>query len=324
MGIKDLKLQNTALLIRWLWKLYTARHSLWFRLTYSLYSSVRGCKSPLLWNKNGSFFWRDLQNLRFLLQISTETIVTDGQLTSFWFDNWGGKPLVNLLKNDFGYSRPRISLKDAKPILANLLPLPRKEHEHYLLMNFPPLTSTGNLPDSLSWRWNSNGAFSVASLYRILATAGKITSPFCSFWSFKVPPSLKFFLCLLSNNKLLTQQQLARRNIFVTPHCVFCHQQELEDSMHLFFTCPHSSQIWIKLRNAVHLPVLQPAGSLMDALTSLLQAVGVDRRRGTIVATCLWCMCLERNGRIFRGSQRSIEELTRWILEEANLYYRTC
>ncbi|KAJ4762686.1 RNA-directed DNA polymerase (Reverse transcriptase) [Rhynchospora pubera] len=56
LGIKELQLQNQALLLRWIWKLYTDRSSLWFLATSSLYSGAFNSASPLTWNQMGSFF----------------------------------------------------------------------------------------------------------------------------------------------------------------------------------------------------------------------------------------------------------------------------
>ncbi|KAJ3690445.1 hypothetical protein LUZ61_019609 [Rhynchospora tenuis] len=323
LGVTDLSLQNRALLTRWVWKLFKDRHSLWFKLASCLYSPAIGCQSPHLWIKEGSFFWKDLNSVKYIFQVSTKSLVGTGTGISFWFDSWGGQPLVPLVKGFDKPLRPRISLKDALHILPQLLPMPRSFHLSNLAAAAPSLPLLNN-SDSIAWKWTACGNFSVSSLYNFLSTAGKVFSP-CSFlWKFKVPPSLKLFIFLLVSNKLLTQQQLSRRGIQVQPGCVLCRESCLEDSLHLFFTCPFTLELWNKLQRTFHLPALSASYSIQYSATNLLRQVAINDVLTSAVCTTFWSLWLERNNRIFRNTGRHSDVLLLWIRTESNAYRRFC
>jgi len=79
--------------------------------------------------------------------------------------------------------------------------------------------------DALVWVYNSNGIYSTSSLYTIINFRG-------------VQP---VFLWLLSNNKLMTVDNLAERGIHKPLDCKFC--SEKESIHHLFFECIIARQL---------------------------------------------------------------------------------
>ncbi|KAJ4819020.1 RNA-directed DNA polymerase (reverse transcriptase)-related family protein [Rhynchospora pubera] len=324
LGLKNISLQNRAFLLRWLWFLYNNHNSLWFKTTSKIYSPVRGDVSPIVWNKNGSFFWKDIRSLRHLFQISTRSSIASGINTSFWYDNWAGKPLVPILKGTAKPPRERISYKQGIAALNLRLPRPWELTTQLLLLDFPTTLHSDEY-DHLIWRWNADGNFSVSSFYNTFSTAGKLSNNLTCLWSFKVPPSLKFFMFLLSNNKLLTQQQLLRRNLLpLPPHCVMCNQSLLEDSLHLFFSCPFANRAWQRLRNHVSLPPLVESFSARESLLATLQQRSTVLIFQTRLTTFFWAIWQERNNRIFRRNSRNIELLCNWILSESTLYFKHC
>lgn len=60
LGIIDLELQNTALLLRWWWRPNTDRGAIWSEFIIRIRTtSVRGVRR---WNTGGSFFWKSVEN----------------------------------------------------------------------------------------------------------------------------------------------------------------------------------------------------------------------------------------------------------------------
>lgn len=70
--------------------------------------------------------------------------------------------------------------------------------------------------DQIVWAYSSAGKFSVQSLYAVVNFRG-ITPVFVSsVWKLVIPSRVQFFLWLLSKNKLLTRDNLAkRRNVMI-------------------------------------------------------------------------------------------------------------
>jgi hypothetical protein len=63
-----------------------------------------------------------------------------------------------------------------------------------------------------------------------------------SVWKLLSPPRVQFFLWLLSKNKLLTRDNLAKRKNISDPTCLL--RSENESIIHLFFGCCISKLIW--------------------------------------------------------------------------------
>ena len=65
--------------------------------------------------------------------------------------------------------------------------------------------------DSLIWKNESKGVYSVSSLYAIVNCRGIMPTFIPSVWKIHVLPRVHVFLWLLANNKLLTRDNLSKR-----------------------------------------------------------------------------------------------------------------
>ena len=73
--------------------------------------------------------------------------------------------------------------------------------------------------DQIVWAYSSSGNYYVQSLY-VVVNFRRITPVFVSsVWKLVIPPRVQFFLWLLSKNKLLTQDNLAKRRKVDDPTC---------------------------------------------------------------------------------------------------------
>jgi hypothetical protein len=99
--------------------------------------------------------------------------------------------------------------------------------------------------DALIWKYNSNGQYSVQTLYAIVNC--RVFSPFMLllFGSWMCPPRVHIFLWLLANNRLLTRDNLCKRKEISDKTCLFC--TEPESITHMFFECCVANLIWQEL-----------------------------------------------------------------------------
>jgi hypothetical protein len=65
-------------------------------------------------------------------------------------------------------------------------------------------------------------------------------------WKNKIPPKIHLFFWLLAHNKLLTRDNLSKRQNMDDLTCVFSN--EIESCHHLFFDCVVSSNLWKEVR----------------------------------------------------------------------------
>jgi hypothetical protein len=96
--------------------------------------------------------------------------------------------------------------------------------------------------DSLIWKFEAKGVYSVSSLYAIVNFRGIMPVHIPSVWKLKIPPRVYVFLWLLFYNKLLTRDNLHKRQELHDLSCVFCSEEE--NIPHLFFDCVVARELW--------------------------------------------------------------------------------
>ncbi|KAJ4769309.1 RNA-directed DNA polymerase (reverse transcriptase)-related family protein [Rhynchospora pubera] len=320
-GLLDLRLHNIALLLRWWWRLHHDPDTLWSKLARRLFAKRDVNLPPLAWNLCGSFFWKDLLSLRFYFQLSSTSVIGTGLNTLFWYNNWGGTPLFYCLSHPKPPSRRFITLRAAVPLLQELLPAPLTLQQSNLVelannLNF------STLPDRVDWRWTNHGKYSAASTYKAFMFSGKVLSPLRFLWKIKIPPSVKLFLLLLAHGRLLTQDQLLRRNIPCTQGCVMCTQMICETAGHLFLDCTFATRLW----NVLGYPESgsDPNASLQDKLLTRFAAANNSADKLALIATTFWGLWLERNNRVFRNQSRHLGAVHHWIICESTLFVKYC
>jgi hypothetical protein len=61
-------------------------------------------------------------------------------------------------------------------------------------------------------------------------------------WKLKIPPRVQVFLCIFSQNKVMTRDNMRKSGIPKPQECSFC--KEIESVKHLFFDCIVSKLMW--------------------------------------------------------------------------------
>ncbi len=160
--------------------------------------------------------------------------------------------------------------------------------------------------DSISWRWSSNGRFSVSSAYNFLTFDGVDDSNIRHLWSLRIPLRIKLFLWLAGRNRLLTADLLARRGWQGPSICVLCGA-DVENLVHPLFRCPFARAMWAQLFQ--NFPsVRQKLYSGFRDLASRWSRARVSlpgRLQGSFdiwLAAGCWELWNERNIRIFENS----------------------
>jgi len=91
----------------------------------------------------------------------------------------------------------------------------------------------------------------VQSLYAVI-NHHKVKPVFVhAVWKLKIPSRVQIFLWLLSKNKLLTRDNLAKRRNVDDKSCIFC--SEPESIHHLFIDCCVAKIMWSELSQCLDL-----------------------------------------------------------------------
>ena len=110
------------------------------------------------------------------------------------------------------------------------------------LFSFVESVSLSEEEDQILWHFTSTGKNSVQSLYAVIHHRGVTPMFVSSVWKIAIPPRVQFFLWLLSNNRLLTRDNFAKRRDVSDPTCLFCNEKE--SISRLFFECCVARNVW--------------------------------------------------------------------------------
>ena len=70
-------------------------------------------------------------------------------------------------------------------------------------------------------------------------------------WRLRIPSRVHVFLWFLSKSKILTRDNVAKRQALVDTTCLSC--SDFESVHHLFFDCVVAKQMWLQLVHVVNL-----------------------------------------------------------------------
>jgi hypothetical protein len=134
-------------------------------------------------------------------------------------------------------------------------------------------------------------------MYAVINFGGTLPVNIHCVWKLKVPPKIHFFLWLLAHNKLLTRDNLVKRQSVDDLTCVFCNEDE--SCQHLFFDCVVAAKLWDDIVIAVNLDVKIMN---MHDISSLWE----NKKNGhinMIFAAVLRALWITRNDFVFNRSQ---------------------
>lgn len=149
--------------------------------------------------------------------------------------------------------------------------------------------------DRVTWQLGHKGIFSVKSLYNALSNSPQ-GEYHRRIWKGKIPEKIKIFLWLLTNDAILTKDNLLKRKWQGDARCMFCEENETID--HLFFQCPVAKAIWLvvaRCLGAINVPKnLQQCWKWCERWLPL----GVEYHPWGISAIC-WAIWKCRNRAVF-------------------------
>jgi hypothetical protein len=148
-------------------------------------------------------------------------------------------------------------------------------------------------PDALIWKFESNGVFTVKSMYVVVNFKGVLSMHVHYVCDIKVLPKIHFFLWLLAHRKNLTRDNLVKRQSVDELSCLFCN--ELETCDHLFFDCAIATVVKKILK--INADVIN-----FDVIAGLWKNGKHNAVANVVSAAVLWTIWLTRNDMCFNRS----------------------
>ena len=248
LGIPNARDLNLALLGSWVKRFVKEEGKIWQKIVHNKYlHNVPNifCSS----STQASTFWKGVLWAAKALKFGYKWHVGNGKKVRFWEDNWfGNAPLTVQFWDLFCICDQKgVTLSEVWDGSEVKLTFRRTFTEEMITRWFELIGIVEGVclseeGDSLVWQYESNGIYSTQSLYAVINFRGVQPVFVPAVWNIKVPPKIQVFHWLLSNNKLMTIDNLAKRGVDKPKNCRFC--DEIETINHLFFQCVVAKKIW--------------------------------------------------------------------------------
>lgn len=168
-----------------------------------------------------------------------------------------------------------------------------------------------NRTDSIGWKSDQQGLFSVKSCYHMLdSSSDGVLCPWEKVWRSKAPLKVACFSWIVAWEACLTQSNLQKRRFQLCSRCPLCEEHP-EEVGHLFLHCRVTRQLW-----NMFLAMLGMSWAMPKSIVELLQGwsrEGISKKSlrtwNTIPQAMWWTIWLERNNRIFEGTSSNIHIL---------------
>jgi hypothetical protein len=265
LGFTNTRVMNKCLLAKWIFKVENDEDNMCCQLLRQKYLGNKGFFSCR--KSNCSQFWKSLLDIRVECMRGFKYIVGDGRKIQFWHDIWiYGCPLKIIFPHLFeicnqqDWSVRRVCNPEFGAFTFRRNFGFREEAEFTGLMELINTVSLTETRDSVKWVLEKSGSFSASSLYNELTFIGFSNRWLMNVWKTKAPLKIRIFLWQVINDKILSYEQLKKRNWpgFVT--CKLCGL--LESTSRIFSS--------VRLTTSADVCVEMPSGGLFLLLMLMI------------------------------------------------------
>ena len=184
----------------------------------------------------------------------------------------------------------------------------------------------GEREDSIVWRWTTDGEYSSKSAYCIQFEGTFSKLKLMPIWKAKAEPKCRFFAWTLLHRKILTANNLIKRQWPNDPICKL-RGIEPETPTHLCKDCIFTKHVWTYLKTWLGLSVLDTVnmnGPLHNFWRKCRLKVANTLRRkfDGLFIYFWWNIWKERNRRIFQNKSLQPREVAFLCKEEFDQFQR--
>jgi hypothetical protein len=299
LGIINLQIQNTALLLKQQHKFYSNEDIPWVHQAREAYYYHVVPHAVVL---SGSSWWNNIISLADDYRAVSSIKVGNGSSALFWSDSWKNQLLDNSFPRLFSFFRDKLqSVKEflEKVSMLDNFHLPLSIEAHQELQQMMDFIIDVSLNPEADDKWDINlnsGGFRPSKVYIHAFKHLEIHQPSCWIWRSKCNSKHKLFAWLILHDRINTKDMMLRRHWHVTDNhsCILCRINFLEDWRHLFFNCVFNTRIW----NYLQIP-WNPGNTMESILLAKRSFIGPCFSE--IVILACWCIWKQRNGWIFKS-----------------------
>lgn len=317
--MRNLYLQNEALLQKQLDKFYNKKDIPWVHLIWESYYIG---KVPHLQRVKGSFWWRDIIRLVIQFKEVATCIPASGVSISLWEDKFEDQPLSTKFPQLHQFaSNKSISVNKAllqmDPLALFNLPMSRAAFNEYQMFSEILDQLRENIQHDDIWTYTWNGLYTSSKYYHLAFASLTPPAPLHWIWKTKCVPRIKFFAWLLLCDRLNTRDLLHRRGKFLEEvyYCPMCHDNIDETMIHLFFECSTSTTRWFMI--GIQWTV---QGSIFQMLTQKRAQLNIPYFMDLFMIAA-WTIWKERNDLVFNGKPPSPTAWKQRFVNEVRLHF---
>jgi hypothetical protein len=313
LGISDLERFARALRLRWLWFQWKQKDRAW----------------------NGLDIPCDEYD-RHLFNASTIVSVRNGKTASFWNSSWlNGNTPRNIAPTLYKKAK-RKQIKVHKAIngdkwIDHITPLSTQQEilEYVELWEaMRGIVLSPALEDEIKWRWTTDGEYTTRSAYCIQFEGVFSRIKISQIWKAKAEPKCRFFAWTLLHKKILTANNLNKRNWQHDPICKLCGLDQ-ETPTHLCKDCSFTKEVWEIMKQWFGISILNPinsSGSLYRYWRKCRARIQKDQRKvfDGVMIYFWWNIWKERNRRTFQQKElqpRQVASLCKEDIQQFRLAY---
>jgi hypothetical protein len=193
---------------------------------------------------------------RELFAASTTVTIGNGETALFWTSSWANGQAPKIFAPTLFRKAKRKKITVQKALqdnrwMSHITPIETTiEIQEYVMLweAVQQIQLDTSSEDTIIWRWTSDGEYTTKSAYRIQFEGSFCKLRILPIWRAKAEPKCRFFAWTLFHKKILTANNLMKRNWPNDPICKLCGD-EPETPTHLCKDCTFSRQVWMNLKS---------------------------------------------------------------------------
>ncbi|WMV43211.1 hypothetical protein MTR67_036596 [Solanum verrucosum] len=268
----------------------------------------------------GINLWRSIRNLWPKLRENSSIRTEDGRKVLFWEDKWLDQAPLRDTFNDI-YTLNQQQRATVAEVWSNQgwnlsFRRPFNDWEILRLVEFfsklEQFKGTSTDQDRLEWKGHSKGSFSVKGAYKKFNPYDNQIEdwPWKLIWKVKIPYKVSCFTWLVAKQVVLTQENLMKRGIHLSPRCFFC-EEKAETVTHLFIHCRITLQLWEMFLSKKDLNWVMPRK--IDQTLKIWSSyanLSDHKDRWKIIPACIWWAAwTESNLRCHQNKSNNIQKM---------------
>ena len=301
LGIPDLRSLNLALLSSWIFRYHLNNDSIWTKIVDFKYKT----KKPNIFccpEVGTSPFWKGIIWAMQAAHMGVRWVIGNGDKIRFWEDQWLDNTCLAILfwplyviNEQHGktvrevWNGEELQLSFRRGVSERIMGMWEE------LKAVVQSITLNNEVDQILWTYSSSGKYCVQSLYAIVNHRGVVPIFVHDVWKLNIPRWVQFFLWLLSNNRVLTRDNLAKRREVNDPTWLFYNEKE--SITHLFFQCCVASNVWVYISGWLNKIV----GADFESVASLWIANKKYMVCNIVTSAIIWVIWKLCNSLCFQG-----------------------